>query len=443
MTSHQPPCPCPGRPRPVPSGRTLTVLAVLLLGATATACAGGNTAHDQGPDRDRRPDTTAPATSDGATARPGKSGAAGKSGAPGSAGTSGSAGASGTPGGGARGFTLAATGDVLPHDSIIHRAQSDSGGDGYDFRPMLAGVRPVISGADLAICHAETVYGADGDYSGYPSFRSPPEIAAALAATGYDSCSTATNHSLDDGPEGIDRTLDALDKAGVRHSGTARTATEARTPAWLRAGGAKVAHLAYTYGTNKPLPEDRPWAVSPMEPELILEDARAAREAGADVVVTSLHWGTEWQDEPDEDQLAVGEQLTAARSGDRPAIDLIIGTHAHVPQAYEKVNGTWIIYGMGDQIAGRMVNHEGDWDGRGNESSIGRFTFAPPADPGGRWRVTKAEFLPQWIDTGSGRVVNLNDGAVADGTGPADVRDRIKEIVLSRGAAADGLTLGR
>ncbi|WP_086562559.1 CapA family protein [Streptomyces africanus] len=341
-----------------------------------------------------------------------------------------------------RGFTLVASGDVLPHSSIIDRARFDAGGTGYDFRPMLAGIRSVVSGADVALCHMETVYGANGQYTGYPAFKSPPEVAPALAATGYDGCSTASNHTLDDGADGIGRTLDALDRAGVRHAGSARNEEEARTVTVLQAGPAKVAHLAYTYDTNGiPLPDGRPWAVNLIDEARILADARAAREAGADVVVVSLHWGTEWQDDPDERQLTLARSLTAARSGGRPDIDLILGTHAHVPQAYEKVNGTWVIYGMGDQIAGEMTNHQGAKDPRGNQSTLGRFTFTPPARPGGRWEVTKAEFVPQWFDVDAGRVVNLNR-AIAQGAGVQAVRDRIRDIVLSRGAAEDGLVMG-
>ncbi|MFV0132443.1 CapA family protein [Streptomyces sp. HMX87] len=339
-------------------------------------------------------------------------------------------------------FTLVASGDVLPHDSIIERARFDAGGTGYDFRPMLAGVEPVVSEADLALCHMETVYGANGKYSGYPTFKSPPEVAAGLAATGYDGCSTASNHTLDDGAAGIRRTLDALDRAGVRHAGSARTEDEARAVTILRAGRAQVAHLAYTYGTNGfPLPADQPWAVNLIDEDKILADAAAARKAGADVVVVSLHWGAEWQEAPDEQQLSLGRALTAARADGRPAIDLILGTHAHVPQAYEKVNGTWVVYGMGDQIAGAMINHEGAQDPRGNESTIARFTFAPPARPGGRWEVTRAEFVPQWFDVDAGRVVNLNR-ALSRGAEVTAVRDRIRDVVFSRGAAKDGLVMG-
>ncbi|MET9375407.1 CapA family protein [Streptomyces sp. NPDC002992] len=341
------------------------------------------------------------------------------------------------------GFTLVASGDVLPHASIIRQAAADANGQGYDFRPMLSGVKNVVSAADLAICHMETVYGQEGGpYTGYPTFKSPPEIAPALKETGYDSCSTASNHTLDDGAAGLGRTLDALDKAGVKHAGSARTAEEAARPTLLKAGDATVAQLAYTYDTNGfPLPEGQPWAVNLIDERKIIADARAARAAGADVVVVSMHWGTEWQTAPDERQLTLGRSLTASRTDGRPDIDLIIGTHAHVPQAYEKVNGTWVVYGMGDQIAGDMINHEGAYDPRGNQGTLGRFTFVPPTAPGGRWEVAKAEFLPQWFDTGRGRVVDVN-AAIEKGEPLTAVRDTIRDVVLGRGAAMDGLVMG-
>ncbi|MFE2205843.1 CapA family protein [Streptomyces rubiginosohelvolus] len=390
-----------------------TVAAIALLLAAATGCTG------------QQP--TAPAPSGPPAAR----------------------GAGGQGADGPRPFTLLAAGDVLPHSSVIDQAAADAGGAGYDFAPMLAGVAPVVSGADLAFCHMETVYGQEGGpYTGYPSFKSPPEIATALRTTGFDSCSTASNHTLDDGAEGVRRTLDALDEGGVRHAGSARTAAEAARPTILPAGpgkgAAKVAHLAYTYGTNDiPLPAGRPWTVNVTDERKIVEEARAARRAGADVVVLSAHWGTEWQDEPDAQQRELAERLTASTDQGRPDIDLVIGTHAHVPQAYEKVNGTWVVYGMGDQIAGAMINYEGAQDPRGNQSSMGRFTFTPPAKPGERWKVKKAEFLPQWYDTVTGRAVNLN-ASLDEGAGHLrEVRDRIRTVVLGRGADEDGLLMGK
>ncbi|CAL9600644.1 hypothetical protein SUDANB120_05433 [Streptomyces sp. enrichment culture] len=347
----------------------------------------------------------------------------------------------------ARGFTLVASGDVLPHDSVIKQAAADADGAGHDFRPMFSHVKPLVSAADLALCHMETVYGPDGGpFTGYPAFQSPPEVADGLKDAGYDGCSTASNHTLDAGAEGVARTLDRFDRVGLRHAGSARTAAEAAAPTLYTAGSAKVAHLAYTYDTNGyPMPEGRPWAVNLMEKDKIVADARAARKAGADVVLVSLHWGTEWQTAPDERQLTLGRELTASQTGGRPDIDLILGTHAHVPQAYEKVNGTWIVYGMGDQVAGEMFNHSGDRDLRGNYGSLARFTFAPPAAAGGRWQVAKAEFVPQMMDLSAGKVVNL-PAALAedpDDAGYRRARDTVTEAVLGRGATAQGLTMGR
>ena len=340
----------------------------------------------------------------------------------------------------ARGFTLVAAGDILPHSAVLDRARFDAGGSGYDFRPMLAAVQPLVSRADLALCHIENVY---GDPTGTASLMSPPEEARGLAATGYDSCSTASDHSLDAGPVGIQRTLDALDGAGVRHAGTARTDAEARTVTLLRAGPAKVAHLAYTADTNGvPLPPAEPWAVNLLDPARVLADARAARRAGADVVVVSLRWGTAGQNAPDPQQLALANELTAARTGGRPDIDLILGTQAHAPQPYEKVNGTWVVYGLGDQITGEMYDNAGTQDPGGNLSTLGRFTFVPPARRGGRWEVTKAEFVPQLFDIDAGRVVDVNQ-AIGQGADLTGDRDRIREVVLSRGAAKDGLVMGK
>ncbi|MEU0342912.1 CapA family protein [Streptomyces bobili] len=335
------------------------------------------------------------------------------------------------------GFSLVATGDILPHASVIDRARFDAGGTGHDFGPMFAGIRPVVAGADLALCHLETVH-TPAD----PAAASMPQLAGALAATGYDSCSTASDHSLDTGPDGVRRTLDALDSTGVRHTGTARSAAEAAAVPLLRAGGAKVAHLAYTYDTNGvPLPEGQPWAVSLIDENKIVADARNARRAGADVVVVSLHWGTEWQDAPDDRQLTLARTLTASRTGTRPDIDLILGGHAHVPQAYEKVNGTWVVYGLGDQVAGETPNRAGAVDPRANQSSAARFSFAPPARPGARWEVTKAAFVPELFDLDAGRVVDL-DKALAQGADVQGVRDRVRDLVLSRGGAQDGLVTG-
>ncbi|HET9141028.1 CapA family protein, partial [Actinophytocola sp.] len=149
-----------------------------------------------------------------------------------------------------RSITVVAAGDVLIHPSLTEQARADGGGR-PDFAPLLAGVRPVISAADLAICHLEVPLAAPGGVlSGYPRFSAPAEVAAGLAATGYDTCSTASNHTMDRGAAGVTSTLDALDAAGVRHTGSARSAREAATPLIMEVHGVTVAQVSYTFGFN-------------------------------------------------------------------------------------------------------------------------------------------------------------------------------------------------
>src|SRR5690606_31305273 len=129
---------------------------------------------------------------------------------------------------GVRCLTVVMTGDVLLHEPLWAQAEADGGaGAAMNFAPLLAGQRPYVEPADLAICHLETPLApTDGPYQGYPNFVVPPQILTGLVETGYDACTTASNHSNDDGTDGINRTLDTLDAAGLAHAGTARTPEE-------------------------------------------------------------------------------------------------------------------------------------------------------------------------------------------------------------------------
>src|SRR3954464_9466483 len=147
-------------------------------------------------------------------------------------------------------LTVVATGDVLIHqDGHLVAGAAAAGrahGVDYDFSGVFAPVAPIISTADLAICHLETPLAPPGGpFEGYPTFDVQPQIAAALAGAGYDDCSTASNHSMDAGFPGLVRTLDILDAAGVGHTGTFRTARQAQTPHLLDIGGVKLAHLSW------------------------------------------------------------------------------------------------------------------------------------------------------------------------------------------------------
>ena len=109
------------------------------------------------------------------------------------------------------------------------RTRRRDGRTGLYFDDIFAGVTPDITAASLAICHLETPLApTGGPYRGYPRFSVPPQIATTIRDIGYDTCSTASNHTLDQGTAGIKRTLDDLDAAGVRHAGSYRSAGRRR-----------------------------------------------------------------------------------------------------------------------------------------------------------------------------------------------------------------------
>ncbi|MEU4800989.1 CapA family protein [Actinosynnema sp. NPDC023587] len=288
-------------------------------------------------------------------------------------------------------FTLAAGGDILVHPLLTEQADRDGA---RDFVPVLDGLRQAID-ADLSICHLETPLSAPGDPTyGYPAFSAPPEVATALKAIGYDSCSTASNHTLDRGPDAIGTTLDVLDAAGLEHTGSFRSPEESATPLLLDVRGVKVAQLSFTYGFNGiPLPQ--PWMANQLSVEGVLGAARAAKAAGAEVVVASLHWGAEYRHEVTAEQRELAEAVLAD-----PAVDLIIGTHAHAVQPIGQVGGKWVVYGMGNEVA-----RHSEPRGITEEGIITRFTFEK--GPNG-WAVRHAEYVPTLVEFGPPiRVVDL------------------------------------
>ena len=295
-------------------------------------------------------------------------------------------------------FTIDATGDLLIHTKVYERAQvyGKASGSAYDFRPMFARVKPLISAASLAVCHVETPMSADDtNVAGYPTFNTPHELAPAIKYAGWDSCSTASNHSYDEGTSGVNATLGALDAAGIAHTGTARGAAEGAHFEMHHIAGATVAMLSYTYGLNGVnLPADKPWLVNITDVSRILAAAHAARAAGANFVVVSMHWGTEYQVAPTATQQQQAAQLLAS-----PDIDLILGDHVHVVQPIAKVSTPqgpkYVIYGLGN-----FVSNQSPAADLAPDTQDGIIVKATVSLENGRWTVTKLTYTPTYVEIG-------------------------------------------
>ncbi|HEU4945857.1 MAG TPA: CapA family protein [Kribbella sp.] len=327
-------------------------------------------------------------------------------------------------------LTLVATGDVLLHERLWTTARSDGRNGQWDFAPLIAGVKPLVQPADLAVCHLEvTLARPGGPYSDYPQFRSPPQIAPALKQTGYDACSTASNHSFDGGAAGVDRTLDTLDKAGLRHAGTARTPAEAATPTIVDVNGVKVALLSYAYGFNGlRYPGGQTWRAGTLNVTRIRAMAAKARAAGAQIVVVSCHWGNEYDQSPNPQQLSVAAQLLADSN-----IDLVLGHHAHVVQPLQRINGKWVAYGLGNLVAAHRTPIQTNAEGL-----LVRFTFHRLAT--GRWSVQQAEYAPLLVtDTVPVRVLDVRRELARPGL-PAARKARL--LLAQRRTVAAVISLG-
>ena len=212
---------------------------------------------------------------------------------------------------------------------------------------MFALVKPILSSVDLAICHLETpIVPADEELSTFPFFGVPIEITDALAYAGFDRCSTASNHAMDRGARGIDATLNALDRVGISHTGMARTPQEIN-PKLILVNGISIAHMSYTFSYNGlPAANGESWRSALIDTDRILRDVRLARKLGAQVVLLSMHWGNERESAPSSYQTKIADAIT--RSGE---VNLIIGSHAHVLQPIKLVNGTFVIYGLGNFLS--------------------------------------------------------------------------------------------
>ncbi|MFN8194156.1 MAG: CapA family protein [Nocardioidaceae bacterium] len=326
--------------------------------------------------------------------------------------------------------TIALSGDILVHDNVWASAQrlaARSGAGALDFRPMLASLRPALTSADLAICHLETPLAPPGGpYSGYPVFSAPPQVVAALAWAGYDACSTASNHSVDQGFAGITRTLDALDRHGLAHTGSARTPQEAARHVVLDVNGIRVAWLSYTYGTNgMPVDADKPWSVNLIDPRRIERDAHAARREGADAVLVALHWGDEYSHTPSAFQRDLADRLTRD-----PDITLVYGHHAHVVQPIERIHGTWVVFGLGNLLAGQGTTASGVDNGM-----VAFVTLRQRGD--GPVRVATPTYRPTHIDysdpRGEFRVWDDLAGLASPGLDPATRAELRASLAQTRG----------
>ncbi len=176
------------------------------------------------------------------------------------------------------------------------------------------------------------------------TFRARPDVVRVLKGR-VDAVSVANNHSGDYGRAAFVETLSVLDGAGIRHFGGGRNLTEAHVPLWIETNDLRIAVLGY----NEFLPRafeagaDYP-GIAWSEDSQVIADIRAARAAGADVVIPFMHWGWEYESGPGERQRQLARTMIDAGA------DAVVGGHPHVTQGAEIYRGRPIIYSLGNFV---------------------------------------------------------------------------------------------
>ncbi|MDO5301353.1 MAG: CapA family protein [Tissierellia bacterium] len=239
-------------------------------------------------------------------------------------------------------LSLVAFGDFMLHRPQIEGARV---GDDFDFTPVFALYQKDIEERDLAMINLETTLTDQKTYTTYPVFRSPEEVARDLSKVGFDVLNTANNHAYDGGQFGLEYTLDKIREAGMGAIGT----TEVGFPVIYESNGILLGLISYTYGLNgfesSMAASDSPYVVSLLTEENIERDVSILKEDGVDAIVAFVHWGEEYH------QPITAQQEHYAQFFHDQGVDLILGSHPHIPQTQGVIVGerpTYIAYSMGN-----------------------------------------------------------------------------------------------
>lgn len=268
-------------------------------------------------------------------------------------------------------------------DILLHGGLGAQVGDGtFNYRPFMWAIAPHING-DLNLVNMETpvdVFGNNHSIQTWPLFNAPFEILDGLIYAGFNHLITANNHSLDMRWSGLEASLLNFERAGISQTGMYASQADFDRPTLIEVGGGIVHNsevvseptgegilvgvIAYTdsfNGLDSWVPADN-WGFAPRrfrshvldDIPAMAQDIADIRDAGAELVVISLHWGAEYVNQPTATQREIARALVDAGA------DIIMGHHAHVPQPVEwhyRADGTrgFIIYSLGnflsDQIA--------------------------------------------------------------------------------------------
>lgn len=277
------------------------------------------------------------------------------------------------------------SGDLMVHGAQLKSAKTSTG---YDFKSWFHFLQKPIAEADFALLNLETTLTNNPEaYSGFPLFKSPPQIAYDLKSVGFDAVVTANNHSLDGGLKGVLTTIEHLEKAGLMYTGTTKRDTKSK-PLMLERNGLKVAVVNATYGTNGiPLPKDHPHAVNLLTQSGIEQMMLSAKAEKPDAIIAFVHWGVEYARQPNAQQKQWAQQLADLGA------DAVIGAHPHVvqPESWLKAKDgrqVYVNYSLGNFVSNQRWRY----------SDTGLALNMTISMPKGKPLSISIDHVPFWVD---------------------------------------------
>lgn len=228
---------------------------------------------------------------------------------------------------------LLATGDFIAHDSVNSAAQKSDGT--YDYLPLIKDFTDIFKGADIRFCNDPILNGGKAfGITGYPNFNSPTEFVTDMGRLGCNLINTASNHSFDFSQANITATQDAWSKVAntLAVVGQNRSQAEHDKVQVFEVQDVKFAFLAYTSYSNKP-PQNS-YGVNIYSNQFASQQIAQARSLGAEFIIVSMRWGTEYSTSVN------NLQKTQAQFLADQGVNLVLGHGPHVLQPVQELAGS-------------------------------------------------------------------------------------------------------
>ncbi len=287
-------------------------------------------------------------------------------------------------------LTFLAVGDIVPHKEMIAQSRSDDGS--YDFNHVFEPVLTRLAPYDLLSVTQETPLVTDESrVGGYPIFGTPVQMGDAIDNAGFDIVTSATNHSLDQGIDGVFDTVEywKQNHPEITLMGLHDDPADANGVTFIERNGITIAMTDLTYSLNGfELPAGQEYAVDMLDDlDTIVANVEAAQEK-ADITICYVHMGNEYATVPSDEQRETAERLIDAGA------DVVIGSHVHVVQPMEEVTTAAGNKGIVYFSLGNFASNQADVENMLGGAAVLTIAKTPTKDGGWSTSVVSHEFVP-------------------------------------------------